>query len=122
MKIAVTASDNKGLETKVDLRFGRAPYFALVDTESMEVNFIDNSATTAVSGAGVTASQTIVDRQVTALISGNFGPKSFNALKTANLKLYSFNGGTVKEAVEEFKRGSLEELSSPTNNTHAGLK
>ncbi|MDI3546467.1 MAG: hypothetical protein PWR10_119 [Halanaerobiales bacterium] len=122
MKVAVTASNNNGLEAKVDSRFGRAPYFAIVDLDKMEAEFINNSATGAASGAGVMAAQTVVDQGVDALISGNFGPKAFSALKAANLKLYSFTGGTVREAVEAYKNGQLEELSNPTNRAHSGLR
>jgi predicted Fe-Mo cluster-binding NifX family protein len=122
MKISVTASTNTGLEAEVDLRFGRAPYFAVVDSETMDVDFINNSATKVASGAGVKGAQTIVDQNVDVVISGNFGPKAFSALKAANLKLYVFEGGTIQNAIEEFKNKSLDELSNPTNEAHSGLK
>lgn len=122
MKIAVTASDNNGLESNIDTRFGRAPYFAIIDTETMDIKFISNSAVMSNSGAGVTAAQTIVDQKVNALISGKLGPKAFTALKAAELKLYTYNDGTIKKAVEAFKSGNLEELIKANNNSHAGLK
>jgi len=53
MKIIVTAKNNSGIESELDSRFGRANYFAIVDTESMDVNFIENSAAEASSGAGI---------------------------------------------------------------------
>ena len=121
MKIAVTASNDQGLEAKIDSRFGRAPYFTIVDVDTMEASVIDNSASNAASGAGVSAAQTVSDEGVTGVISGNFGPKAFDSLKAGDLKLYSFTDGTVQEAINEFKKGTLEELSNPTNGAHAGL-
>jgi len=120
MKIAVTTSSDKGLEAKVDLRFGRAPYFTVVDIEDMKVEVIKNSAGNAASGAGVSAAQKMSDEGIDGIISGNFGPKAFETLKNGDLKLYSFSG-TVKEAVDELKKGNLEELSNPTNAPHSGL-
>jgi len=121
-KVAVSASDNKGLETEVDLRFGRAPYYAIVDTENMEIIFIENPATGAASGAGVRAAQLIADQKVEAIISGNFGPKAYSGLVAANLKLYSFTGGSIKEAIEALNKGQLQEITGPTNKAHSGLR
>lgn len=87
----------------------------------MDTKVIDNSASNAASGAGVSAAQTIAEEGVEAVISQNFGPKAFDSLKAGALKLYSFSGKKVKEAVEKFKQGTLEELSAPTNKPHSGL-
>jgi len=122
MQIMITASSNNGLDAMVDTRFARAPYFAIVDTEKMEVEFIDNNATTAASGAGIIAAQTVADRGVESVISGNYGPKAFSALSAGNFKLYSFSGGTIKDAVEAFKKGELKEISNSTSNAHYGLR
>lgn len=122
MKIAVTATSDKGLEANVDARFGRARYFAIVDTETMEADFINNSASKAASGAGISAAQEVSEQGVDGVISGNFGPKAFSGLQAADLKLYSMDGGTVKDAVEKLNSGELDELSNPTNDAHAGLR
>ncbi len=122
MKIAITAKENKGLNAKMDSRFGRAAYFALIDPEKEGVEFIDNPATGAASGAGVLAAQTVADSGITGLISGNYGPKAFDGLKAAGIKLYTFNGGTIQEAVEAYNEGKLEEVSDPTSRSHAGFK
>lgn len=122
MKIILTASDNDGLDANVDKLFGRAPFFALLETDNLEINFLDNSATTASSGAGVMAAQQVVDEKPTAVIAGNFGPKAFSVLKTAGIKMYSYSGGTVKDAVKLYQENSLKELVDPTNSAHAGLK
>jgi predicted Fe-Mo cluster-binding NifX family protein len=122
MQIMITASSNEGLKAMVDTRFARAPYFAIVDSEKMEVEFLDNNATTAASGAGIVAAQAVADRGVDTVISGNFGPKAFSALRAGNLKLYSFTGGTIKEAVEAFKKGELKEINNSTSDAHYGLR
>lgn len=121
MKIAITASDNSGFEAKVDSRFGRAPYFTVVDTDTEEIEFIENDAVNASHGAGVSAAQTIADLGVSAVISGNFGPRAFSGLQQADLNIYSYSGGTVKSALDAFKKGALQEISNPTNSAHNGI-
>ena len=123
MKIAITVCDNQGIESEVNSRFGRAPYIAIIDTETEELEFIDNSARGETGGAGIKAAQTIVDHGVDTLITANLGPKAFSALQAADLKLIKFdNKGTIKEAVDNLDQGNLNEFSSPTNNGHPGTK
>lgn len=120
MIIGITAVDNQGLDTKTDQRFGRANYFAVVDTANMEVRFIENTAADAASGAGVGAAQLIADQKVDVVISRNFGPKAFSGLKSANIELYSFSGGTIKDAVVAFNNGELKKINSATHSGHVG--
>ena len=42
MKIAVS-SEGTSLDSQVDIRFGRAKYFLIVDSETMEVKPIENT-------------------------------------------------------------------------------
>ena len=121
MKIAVTASDNRGLSAEIDSRFGRTPYFAVIETDNMKVDFIDNKAGSTASGAGVKAAQIMADLGVEAVISGNFGPKAFQGLQAAGIKLFSVKEGSIEDAVDGYKAGRLQELSEPTSNSHAGL-
>ena len=60
MKIAVTSTGNT-LDSQVDPRFGRAAYFLVVDTETMEFECISNDAVSAAGGAGISAAKTVAD-------------------------------------------------------------
>ncbi|MBM7622696.1 NifB/NifX family molybdenum-iron cluster-binding protein [Sporohalobacter salinus] len=120
MKIALTAADNTGLEAKVDPRFGRASYFGIVDLELMEVEFIDNSAANASSGAGIQAAQLLSDQEIETLISVKVGPKAFDALQSAGIDIYTVDGGKLKEVVELYKNENLNKLDNPTNPGHMG--
>ncbi|MFW6381174.1 MAG: NifB/NifX family molybdenum-iron cluster-binding protein [Bacillota bacterium] len=105
MKIAITVSNNKGLDSEIDSRFGRARYFALIDPETEEIEIEKNSAASAASGAGVAAAQQVVDLGADAVISGNFGPKAFSSLRAGGLELYTLNDGTVKDAIASYNQG-----------------
>ena len=114
MKLAITANSSDGLQAEVDRKFGRALFFAIADTENMNVNFVANPARLEAGGAGVMAAQSIAEREVEGVVSGNFGPKAFNGLKSANLKMFSVNGGTIKDVLDDFNSGKLTEIIEPT--------
>ena len=121
MKIAVSAVDNNGWETKLDSRFGRAAYFAVVDTKEDSIEFIKNDAKNASSGAGVQAAQTVADAGVDVLISGNIGPKAFDGLSRTDMEIYSGSEESIQKIIDEYQLGNLEELESATKSAHAGL-
>ena len=55
MKVAVTSS-GKSLDSAVDPRFGRAAYFLIVDTDSLDFEVVDNADNiNAFKGAGIQA-------------------------------------------------------------------
>ncbi len=110
MKVAFTAYGN-GWREQVDIRFGRAKGFFIVDEESNETSYIDNSANVeAAHGAGTSASQAIVDAGVKVLVTGHVGPKAGAVLKAGGVKVMGGIGYTsIEEAYEKYKKGHLEE-------------
>jgi len=121
MKICVSASANN-LDAPVDPRFGRCPYFVIVNSETMEFEAIPNTASGVMSGAGIQAAQTIANRNVKVLITGNVGPNAFQALSAAGIKIVTGASGTVREVIERYKRGELKEAGAPTVGGHFGMR
>jgi predicted Fe-Mo cluster-binding NifX family protein len=119
MKICVSATSNS-LDSLVDPRFGRCPYFIIVDSETMQYEAIPNPAVYAASGAGVQAVQLIASKGVEVVITGNVGPNAFQALSAMGVKVVVGAYGTVKEVVEKYKKGELKEASAPTVGPHFG--
>ena len=120
MKICVSATANS-LDAPVDPRFGRCPYFIIVDSETMQFEAVSNVASGAMGGAGIQAAQTIASKGAKVLITGNVGPNAFQALSAAGIKIVTGAYGTVKEVVEKYKRGELKEISAPTVGGHFGM-
>jgi predicted Fe-Mo cluster-binding NifX family protein len=109
MKIVVSAQGRE-LDSAVDARFGRAPYLLVVDTETREVEVIDNAGGTAAAhGAGVQAASAIAATPAEALISGSVGPKALATLEKAGIDVYLAADVTVEEAVSAFTGGELEQ-------------
>ena len=121
MKVAVTAQ-GVSLDDAVDSRFGRAAYFIVVDTETMQFECVENSAVSAGGGAGVSSAKTITDSGAKVILTGNCGPNAARALSAAGIKIYPNASGTVKEAVEAFKAGKLEASDRPTVESHFGTE
>lgn len=120
MKICVSAVANS-LDVQMDPRFGRCPYLVIVESETMQFEAIPNVASGAMGGAGIQAAQTIANKGVKVLITGNVGPNAFQALSAAGIKIVTDAFGTVREIVEKYKRGELKETSEPTVRGHFGM-
>ena len=119
MKIAIS-SKGKTLDSQVDDRFGRTPYFIVVDTKTMDFKVIENEFANAATGAGVYAAKLVIDAGATAVLTGNCGPKTTTTLKTCAIKLYTGVGGTVAEVVEMFKNGKLQQAEGPSVEAYFG--
>ena len=118
MKVAITAT-GADLDAKVDPRFGRAALFILYDVEEDSFTTVDNTQNlNAAQGAGIQAGQNIAGSGVSALITGNCGPKAFQVLQSSGIKVYIGAVGTVKEAIEDFKEGRLKTADSPNVEGH----
>ncbi len=120
MKIAVT-STGKTLDSQVDPRFGRAAYFIIIDTETMDFSAIENESVAAAGGAGISSAKTVIDAGAQAMITGNCGPNAEQTLTAGGIKLYVGVTGTVAEAVELFKNGKFSEAIGPNVQPHFGM-
>ncbi|MFP4375121.1 MAG: NifB/NifX family molybdenum-iron cluster-binding protein [Spirochaetaceae bacterium] len=108
MKVVVSA-EGRDLDSRVDERFGRASCLLLVDTETLELEVIDNGPNTAAAqGAGIQAASAIAATACEAVISGNVGPRAYATLEKAGMAVYRTGEATVREAVAAFIRGELE--------------
>jgi predicted Fe-Mo cluster-binding NifX family protein len=120
MKVAIS-STGTDLDAQVDPRFGRCQYLAFVNSETKEFEVLNNEGSMASGGAGVQATQLVVQKGATALITGNLGPNAASALSAAGIKVYLVPGGTVRQAMESFKEGKLKEVSGPSVPLHFGM-
>ena len=120
MKICVTSiGDN--IDSDVDPRFGRCKYFLIIDTDSMNVKPISNDGMMTSGGAGIQAAQMVAKTGAKTVITGNIGPNAFQTLKAADIKIITGVNGKIKDVVERFNQGKLEEIDSPSVGSHFGL-
>ena len=120
LKIVVTANGTD-LDAMASPAFGRCPIYIFVDTETMAFEAVENPAMGAPGGAGIQAAQFVVERGAQAVITGNAGPNAFNVLQPAEVPVYLFGGGTVRQAVEAYKAGQLSATGGASARAHAGM-
>lgn len=111
MKIAITAQGNSP-ESPVDPRFGRAAWLLVHDDQTGAWESFDNvSGRDAAHGAGIQAAQSVADRQAEVVITGAIGPKAFQSLMAAKIRIFHGARGTVNDALVAFQKGELSEAS-----------
>ncbi|MDH4272578.1 MAG: NifB/NifX family molybdenum-iron cluster-binding protein [Candidatus Aminicenantes bacterium] len=121
MKVAVSAS-SPDLESPVDPRFGRCPYYLFIDPETLEFEAAENPYVSASSGAGIQAAQLVVQKNVEAVLTGSCGPNAFRTLKAAGVKVMTGVTGTVSEAARKYASGTeLREAKGPDVPAHHGM-
>jgi len=120
LRIAVSAS-GPSLDADVDPRFGRCQYFIIVDPDTLEFEAVENSSQGASGGAGIAAAQSVVGRDVEAVLTGNCGPNAFQVLQAADIALITGVSGSVRDAVSKYKAGDLRSASQPTVEAHFGM-
>jgi len=118
MKIAITAQ-GKELSSEIDLRFGRAKWIIVVETETGDFQAHDNVVNlNAVQGAGIQTGQNIANLGVDAVITGNIGPNAFKTLNASGVKIFLAETQTVQQALDSFKAGKLKEVNGANVEGH----
>ena len=106
MKIAVTATGGS-MSAKVDARFGRCPYFVIVDSETMKFTAFGNPASEFSGGSGPGAAREIAKHGVEILLTGEVGGNAQRALDAAGIKIVTGVSGTVSKAVENYLKAKV---------------
>ena len=119
MRIAIPVDDNT-MNTSICISFGRTPYFLIYDTETQNAVFLDNSAVALQGGAGIKASQTIVDNKADVLLTPRCGENAAEVLRAANVKIYETDGNKLMQNIEFFGNGKLKPLSEIGPGFHGG--
>jgi predicted Fe-Mo cluster-binding NifX family protein len=118
MKIAITAQ-GKELSSEIDLRFGRAKWIIIFDTQTGDFVAHDNVVNlNAVQGAGIQTGQNIANLDTEAVITGNVGPNAFKTLNTANVKVFLAESQTVQQALDSFRAGKLKKIDGANVEGH----
>jgi predicted Fe-Mo cluster-binding NifX family protein len=72
----------------------------------MSFNALPNGVNTLEGGSGIQAAKSLVDLGAQALLTGYIGPNAARVLSSAGLRTVSGLSGTVREAVEQYSKGS----------------
>ena len=121
MRIAVTASQ-PSLDGQVDPRFGRCAYYVIVDLDTLDFEALPNPYALVMGGAGIQSAQLIASRGVEIVVSGNYGPNAVQTLNAVGVRaMGGVMGGSVRQALEQFKQGALQPVTEPTVGLYSGM-
>ncbi|MBW1676704.1 MAG: NifB/NifX family molybdenum-iron cluster-binding protein [Deltaproteobacteria bacterium] len=121
MKVAVT-SKGKTLDAEVEPRFSRSPFFVIVNTETGDFKAFENPGASAKDAASVKAVKFLIDKGAKAIITGNLGHNAFVIIQDTPLRVYLCGGGTIREAIADFKKRKLLRAKKPSVGFKEGLK
>lgn len=118
MKVAFSATGSD-LDSDLDQRFGRAKQFIMVNTATNAASILENTQNmNATQGAGIQAAQNVVNAGATAVVTGNCGPKAFQVLQAAGVKIYHTRQPSVGAALKALLAGELEEANRANAEAH----
>ena len=120
MKICVTAQGTT-LDAQVDPKFGRCQCFLIVETDTLECEAIENPNIASMGGAGVQSGQLVAGKSVTAVLTGNVGPNAFQTLQAAGVSIITGVSGSVKDAIEKYKKGEYAPTTDPSVGSKFGM-
>jgi len=120
MKIAVTAT-GPTLDGPVDPRFGRCPYFLIVETDDLSCEAVENPNLTLGGGAGIQSAQLMNEKGVRCVLTGNCGPNAYQTLSAVGIEVIVGCSGRVRDVVEQFKVGRLSAVDEPNVASHFGM-
>ena len=120
MKIVISATGGN-IESNIDVTFGRALFFLIMDTKTKEVKVIENKARDRPSGVGITAVNTVEKEGIDAVITADIGPLAFETFEQSGVKIYKAEG-KINDAIRLFEESKLSEITKATKSKYAGLK
>jgi len=117
MKIAFPSAGNE-LSAMVDGRFGRAVHYVIVDSDSGKIiSVIANTAVNASGGAGIEASQLLINEGINIVVAMNVGPNAFKTLQGAKIQLFMAINGSIQENFTKYKANELNPVSAPSRGS-----
>ena len=119
MKIVVTATI-PSLDGSVDPRFGRCPYFLIVETDDLAFEVVENPNVALGGGAGIQSAQLMNEKGAGFVLTGNCGPNAYRTLAAAGIEVIVGCSGLVRDVVEQFKAGRLNAAAEPNVADHFG--
>lgn len=91
MKICITSS-GENLNSDIDPRFGRCNFFIFYDTDTKQYEAVENSWKEASGGAGIQASQFVIQKGVKKVFTGRVGANAEMVLRKAGIEIVEASG------------------------------
>ena len=99
----------KGLDESIGEHFGRVPTYTIVDLETNDVKVILNTSEHA-GGQGYPP-EIMAKEGVNVMVCRGLGRRAISMFEQMNIEVYIGASGTVQDAVDAFKKETLQKAS-----------
>lgn len=106
MKIALPAK-TPDMAARVENKMGTAPYLLVIDTDNMTFEAIEGLPLSAGPGSGIQAVTRVLGMGAKTLLVGTISPGIAQTLRKSGIEVVTGVNGTVKDAVEKYRRGDF---------------
>ena len=110
MKICIPTEDNQGLDSRLCGHFGSAPFFALADTDSGEVEIKPNPGREHSHGKCQPVER-IDPNRTDAVVCQGMGKRAVSSLQRAGVEVLITSADTIRDAISQAGQGGLRPLS-----------
>jgi len=115
MRVAVPTAGPRGMQEQVAGHFGMAPTYTIVDTDTGEVEVVEN--TSHHMGGSVHPPVVVARAGADVVLCGNLGGHAIQLFGQYGIRVLVGASGTVEEAIGAWQRG---ELTDPSPETECG--
>ncbi len=110
MRIAISAAEDKGLDSAVSPHFGRCPYFVLVDIENDQVKAVQTIPNPYYNRHQPGQVPGFIREQgVEVMLTGGMGGRALSFFRQYGIRPITGANGTARQALNDFLGGHLEE-------------
>lgn len=120
MKLAIT-SEGATLDANIEERFGRWPYYLILDSDTMEFEAIPNPDLQLSGWAGRQSLDLMREKGISFVLAGTCGTSTLKAFEKAGIQLIPRMSGRVRDVVEQFKAGVLRHSPDSKVSDHLGI-
>jgi predicted Fe-Mo cluster-binding NifX family protein len=121
MRLLIPTNDTNGASAQLSGHFGRAPFYAIADTDADTVVVVENPAVSHGHGECVPASRAFADGY-DAVVCQGIGQGAINRLNQAGVPVYVSDGPDVASAIASFRRSSLRVVGSEDGCSGSGSR
>ncbi|MFH1722185.1 MAG: NifB/NifX family molybdenum-iron cluster-binding protein [Candidatus Altiarchaeota archaeon] len=112
MKIAIPTMGKNGFKEEVCPHFGRAPLYAIIDSETNEIEFIEN-VSEHFGGTGKPP-DVIGNAGANIVLCAGMGHRAMMMFEERGIEVYCGAEGPIDIALKSFKDGKLQKASEST--------
>ena len=117
MKLCLPVTENNGIESKVSEHFGSAPYFMIVDTDTLDCMPITNTNEHHSHGMCQPLA-VLAGHKFEGIVVGGIGAGALIKLHAANIKVFKTNHSTITDTINAYKSNSLNEITLDSACSH----